>query len=422
VAEHPNSPSRLTFLGANLVGNILEWYDFALYGSFATLFSKLFFPHKDPFLALLETFGAFAIGYVTRPLGGIVFGHIGDTKGRKTALIVSILLMSLPTFLVGLLPTYDAAGYLSPLLLVVLRILQGIAIGGEFTLAMSFLVETAASDRRGYQGSYAMVGVVGGILMGTIAALVVAGSLSPEHFQTWGWRLPFLSGLLLLAVGILLRRHLPESPAFERRTLIELPFVESIRLYRNRMLQGFGFLVTNSVAFYLIVVYQPSYLSTLPQMNLKSALFIQVLSLVLLLFLIPFGGLLSDLFGRKPVTLTSVLGFLFLSYPVYRLFQNGSPAAVFAGQSIFVALLALYIGPLPSIMAEIFPSRVRCSALSVTYNTNLAIFGGTTPLAATFLIHRFQTDSAPGAYLATAALLSFITLLILEETRHRPMH
>lgn len=406
-------------MGGNLVGNVLEWYDFALYGSFATLFSRLFFPHQNPFLALIETFGAFAIGYVTRPVGGILFGHMGDTKGRKTALILSILLMSLPTFLVGILPTFESAGYLSPLLLVVLRILQGIAIGGEFTLAMSFLVETAPSDRRGYQGSYAMVGVVGGILLGTLAALSVASGLSPEQMYRWGWRIPFLSGILLLAFGLFLRRHLPESPAFEHRTRIELPFIEAFRLCRNDMLRGFGFLVTNSVAFYLIVVYQPSYLSGLPQLNLKSALFLQVLSLVLLLFLIPFGGLLSDLFGRRPVTLVSVLGFLLLSFPIYRLFQTGSPEAVFFGQAVFVALLALYIGPLPSIMAEIFPSRVRCSALSVTYNMNLAIFGGTTPLVATYLIHRFKSDSAPGTYLSGAAFLSLITILILKETRHR---
>ncbi len=419
MTEPLKAPSNLTIMGGNLAGNVLEWYDFALYGSFATLFSRLFFPHQNAFLALLETFGAFAIGYVTRPVGGILFGHMGDTKGRKTALILSILLMSLPTFLVGILPTFESAGYLSPLLLVVLRILQGIAIGGEFTLAMSFLVETAPSDRRGYQGSYAMVGVVGGILLGTLAALSAASVLSPEHLYRWGWRIPFLSGILLLAFGLFLRRHLPESPAFEHRTRIELPFIESLRLCRNDMLRGFGFLVTNSVAFYLIVVYQPSYLSRLPRMNLESALFIQVLSLVLLLFLIPFGGLLSDLFGRKPVTLVSVLGFLFLSLPVYRLFQTGSPEAVFFGQSLFVALLALYIGPLPSIMAEIFPSRVRCSALSVTYNMNLAIFGGTTPLVATFLIHRFKSDTAPGTYLSVAAFLSLITILLLRETRHR---
>ncbi|MHB1606235.1 MAG: MFS transporter [Leptospirales bacterium] len=414
-------PSSAVVLGGNLVGNILEWYDFALYGSFATLFARLFFPPGNAFLSLLETFGAFAVGYVTRPIGGILFGHVGDTGGRKKALVWSILLMSIPTVLVGLLPTYQDAGMVSPVLLILLRMLQGIAIGGEFTLVMSFLVETAPDHRRGYRGSYALVGVVGGILLGTLSALATTTLLDDSDLSGWGWRIPFLMGILLTGAGVFLRRHLPESPRFLEREETAPPVMEAFREHWREMLKGFGFLITNSIAFYTIVVYQPSYLATLPSMNIRSALTIQLVGLVLLLFLIPLTGHLSDRVGRRPITLVSAAGFFFLSHFLYRQFQNGTPLALMGGQILFVVLLALYIGPLPSLMSEIFPSSVRCSALSFTFNTNLAIFGGTTPFVATWLTHHFHDRTAAGDYLSGGALISFVILITMQETRFKPM-
>ncbi|MHB1286667.1 MAG: MFS transporter [Leptospirales bacterium] len=414
-------PSEGIILGGNLVGNVLEWYDFALYGSFATLFARLFFPPGNPFLALLETFGAFAIGYVTRPIGGLFFGHIGDTGGRKTALVLSILLMSIPTALIGVLPTYQQAGMLSPILLILLRVLQGIAIGGEFSLVMSFLVETAPDHRRGYRGSYALVGVAGGILLGTLAALATSTFISEPALSRWGWRLPFLMGLVLTGAGVFMRRHLPESPAFRLQEGGGIPVLEAFRGHWKNMLQGFGFLITNSIAFYTIVVYQPSYLSTLPSMNVRSALGVQMISLVLLIFLIPLSGHLSDWVGRRPVTILSASGFLLFSPVIYRKFQLGTPLSIMGGQIFFIVLLALYIGPLPSLMSEIFPSSVRCSALSFTYNMNLAIFGGTTPLVATWLSHHFHDRTAVGSYLSGGALVSLIILIYLEETRFKPI-
>lgn len=414
-------PSDTVILGGNLAGNVLEWYDFALYGSFATLFARIFFPPGNPFLSLLETFGAFAVGYVTRPVGGILFGHVGDTGGRKKALVWSILLMSVPTVLVGLLPTYQQAGMTAPVLLILLRMLQGIAIGGEFSLVMSFLVETAPDHRRGYRGSYALVGVVGGILLGTLSALATTSFLGDSDLSGWGWRIPFLMGILLTCAGVFLRRHLPESPSFRGREDTEPPVLEALRGHWKAMLQGFGFLITNSIAFYTIVVYQPSYLATLPSMNIRSALAVQLVSLTLLLFLIPLTGHLSDRVGRRPVTLVSAAGFFFLSPVLYRQFQTGTPMALMGGQILFVLLLSLYIGPLPSLMSEIFPSSVRCSALSFTYNMNLAIFGGTTPFVATWLTHHFHDRTAVGDYLSGAALISFIILVTLKETRFSPM-
>ncbi len=421
MAKPVSPPSPAVILGGNLVGNVLEWYDFALYGSFATLFARLFFPPGDSFISLLETFGAFAVGYVTRPIGGLIFGHLGDSGGRKSALIASILLMSIPTALVGILPSYREAGMLSPVLLILLRVLQGIAIGGEFSLVMSFLVETAPDHRRGYRGSYALVGVVGGILLGTLAALATSSLLDAAELSRWGWRIPFLMSLFLTVAGVFLRRHLPESPAFRNREGKGLPVMEAFRGHWKDMLQGFGFLITNSIAFYTIVVYQPSYLSSLPSMNIRSALSIQLVSLALLLFLIPLTGHLSDRVGRRPVTLVSAAGFFLLSPVLYRQFQAGTPLALMGGQILFVVLLSLYIGPLPSLMSEIFPSSIRCSALSFTYNMNLAIFGGTTPLVATWLAHRLNDRTAVGDYLSGAALISFVILIFLEETRFRPM-
>ncbi|AFS52961.1 MFS transporter [Leptospirillum ferriphilum] len=408
-------------LAANIVGNVLEWYDFALYGSFATLFARVFFPPGNGYLSLLETFGAFAAGYVSRPVGGLLFGHAGDTRGRKRALIFSILLMSVPTVLVGLLPGYREAGLLSPVLLVLLRILQGLAIGGEFSLVMSFLVETAPFHKRGYHGSWALVGVVAGILLGTLSALSVSMLLGPDRLASWGWRIPFLAGLLLTGAGLYLRRHLPESPAFRPEERDVSPFLAAVRGHGREMAKGFGFLVTNSIAFYTIVIYQPAFLAGLPGSTLERALTVQVLGLIALLFLVPLAGHLSDRIGRKPVTLLSAAGFFLLSPFLYRTFVGGTSEALLTGEAVFLFLLALYIGPLPSILTEIFPSNVRCSALSVTYNVNLALFGGTTPLVVTWLSHHFHDRTAAGDLLSVAALVSFFSILLLDETRFSPL-
>lgn len=420
--EFPNPPAAPgVILSANIVGNVLEWYDFALYGSFATLFARIFFPPGNSYLGLLETFGAFAAGYVSRPVGGIFFGHTGDTRGRKKALILSILLMSVPTVLVGLLPSYREAGILSPILLLLLRILQGFAIGGEFTLVMSFLVESAPPHKRGYHGSWALVGVVGGILLGTLSALGISLLLGPDRLALWGWRIPFLAGIILMIAGIYLRRHLPESPAFRPEEQNGLPLLVAFRGHGREMAKGFGFLVTNSIAFYTIVIYQPAFLAGLPGSSLRTALSVQVLGLALLLFLVPLAGHLSDRLGRKPVTLFSAAGFLLLSPLLYREFSGGSTVAIVGGEGIFLLLLALYIGPLPSIMTEIFPSTVRCSALSFTYNVNLAMFGGTTPLVVTWLSHHFHDRTAAGDLLSVAALVSFLVILFIGESRYSPL-
>ncbi len=408
-------------LAANVIGNVLEWYDFALYGSFATLFARVFFPPGNGYLGLLETFGAFAAGYVSRPIGGMLFGHAGDTRGRKRALIFSILLMSIPTALVGLLPSYQEAGLLSPVLLVVLRILQGLAIGGEFSLVMSFLVETAPFHKRGYHGSWALVGVVAGILLGTLSALAVSMALGPDSLAAGGWRIPFLAGLLLTGAGLFLRRHLPESPAFRPEEGNGSPLLTAFRGHGREMAKGFGFLVTNSIAFYTIVIYQPAFLAKLPGSTLERALTIQVLGLLALLFLVPLAGHLSDRIGRKPVTLISAAGFFLLSPFLYRTFAGGTAEDLLTGEAVFLLLLALYIGPLPSILTEIFPSNVRCSALSVTYNVNLALFGGTTPLVVTWLSHHFHDRTAAGDLLSGAALVSFLSILLLDETRFSPL-
>lgn len=238
---------------SNTLGNVLEWYDFTLYGTLAPIIANLFFPSKNALVSLIMTFGAFAAGFLMRPLGGIIYGHIGDRFGRKRALIASIILMTIPTVFLGILPTYAFVGILAPLLVTLTRLLQGIAVGGEFTGTMSFLVETAPDNRRGLAGSFALVGVLAGILLGAVVVTVISIVLPQGYLNQWGWRIPFLLGGVLGFAVWLLRRNLSETPFFEkikRDTLVEAaPIEKCFTLYKKKLLQGFGITILNAFAF-----------------------------------------------------------------------------------------------------------------------------------------------------------------------------
>ena len=405
---------------AGMIGNVMEWYDFALFGYFAPVIARLFFPSDNHLVSLVNTFGVFAAGFLMRPLGAALFGHFGDTLGRRKALAASVIMMAVPTCLIGLLPTYEHIGALAPVCLTLLRLLQGLSVGGEYTGSITFLVESAPPDRRGYAGSWTPFSAGAGSLLGSGVGALLTSDLSPEALDAWGWRIPFIAGILVGLAGLYLRFHLPESPDFESvrtsGTLAESPVREALRLRRTEILMAVGMNWLSGVSFYIIFVYMITYLTSILKFPLGSALTINSINMAILTLLIPVVGSLSDRFGRKPFMLAAALGFSLFSYPLYRLLFHDTFAAVLASQMMFAVVVAVWWGPLPATLVEMFPPRERYSAMSIGYNTAIALFGGTAPLVATFLIKETGNVLAPSFYLILCALVSLGTVFRLPQT------
>ena len=383
-----NNRTLLAVLG----GNSLEWYDFMIYAGLAPIISRVFFPHVDTHTSLILTFGVFAVGYLSRPLGGLLIGYLGDRLGRRKALIVSISLMAVPTAAVGFLPTYAEIGIAAPLLLLALRLVQGFAVGGEFPSAMSYLAEIAPRDRRGYFGSFAMVGVLAGLLIANIVTLSANTKLSAAEMADWGWRLPFLFALVLAVLVIYLRLGLTETPIFSAKSkdpeAKQNPILNALEYRWSEIIKIFFFLVFNSVAFYSVMVFATTYLSKTAGFTYESALTITLIGSSAMLVLLPLGGRISDQIGRRKCTGIAAFLALILSYPLYLALNQGSFALALTAHLIFVAVLVLYVGPIPTMIAEQFGTTHRLSGVSIAYNLNLSIIGGTAPLLNEFFIQR----------------------------------
>ena len=415
-----NGPRRRTIV-AGIVGNVLEWYDFAVYGFFAPIIATLFFPSADPVASLVAAFGAFAAGFMARPFGGLVFGYIGDRFGRRATLVWSVILMAVPTCIVGVLPGHASIGAAAAILMVLMRVLQGLSVGSEYTGSVVFLVEHAPDRRRGFFGSWTIFGAVAGILLGSAISAGIHGVLSEEALHAWGWRVPFILGLVIGIVGLLIRRGLPERPAADRDLRPANPIIEAFRTEWRAMLRVIGFNVVNAIGFYMIFVYIATFLVKRVKIPASEALDINTISMVVLLLLIPATGALSDRVGRRPLLLCGTAGLLLFAYPLLWLMHHPDFGLILLGQLGFAVLIGLYFGAGPAAMAEAFPARVRCSALSVGYNICLGIFGGTTPIVATYVIARTHDDLSIAWYLMLAAAISLIVALRLPETAKAPL-
>ena len=406
---------------AGFSGNILEWYDFTVYGFLATVIGSQFFPEEDKVVQLIYSFGVFAAGYLMRPIGGIIFGHIGDRQGRKKALLISILLMAIPTTLIGFLPTYDSIGWYSALLLVVLRLFQGLSVGGEFTGSISFLVEKAPAGRRGFFGSWSTFGVFGGMLIGSGFASILTAVLSHEQLHDFGWRIPFLFGAVIGVVGLYLRKGMGED-AYARNAKQEqnshrIPLAEFWSGYKLKSLKIILLTWSFGVSVYLIFIFLPSFLHTFRQVKLDDALSTHTIALIVLMLLIPLFGTLSDKIGRKKVLFASLIGFVVFSYPLFALMFEDTFTAILISMLVFSLIEAMFQAVIPVIMTETFPSRVRYTGLSVSYNISLAVFGGTTPLICTWLVKVTGGNVwMPVYYLIATCVIGIITALFIPET------
>ena len=400
-----------------LIGNVLEWYDFALYGYFAKTLAPLFFPSTEVMLSRLSTFAVFAIGFFMRPLGAIIFGYFGDKYGRKNALACAILLMAIPTTLIGALPTFQQIGLLAPSLLVICRLLQGLAVGGEFTGSIVYIVEHAPQKQRGFYGSLAMSSAFIGLLIGSLSALIV------HHYYSdvaYAWRIPFLLSFLLGFVGLYLRLGMPESPIFvayqHKGKANRSPLADILSRFKLSVIKATLLVMLPSCGFYLSFVYLPSYLEHHLHMLLSRALLANTLTMLVIIFFIPLFGLLSDLFGRKPILRIGSLAFIFLSPLLFVYLPKDGIYSIYFSLITFALMVACSYSAIPAILVEMFETKSRFTGMSLPYNIANALFGGTAPLIATALIHTTGSLISPGLYLSAVGFFTFLTVFFIKET------
>ncbi|MEZ5557782.1 MAG: MFS transporter [Pseudomonadales bacterium] len=410
---------------AGFIGNVVEWYDFALYGYMAGILSGLFFPGDDHLASLIATYGVFAAGFVMRPLGSGIFGWLGDTIGRSQTMLVSVTMMALPTFALGCLPTYDTLGVWAPALLVSVRLLQGLSVGGEFSSSVTYLVETAADGHRGRSGSWANTGSIFGMLLGSGVAALVTSTMTDATLQNWGWRLPFLFGGVIGLTSILLRRHLPKSRHFQRHhdeRCDSSPLLQAFTSNRRQMLQAIVFASAYGVLFYLPLVYLPQWLHDETGLGLDRALQINSAATALLLVLIPISGWAGDrLLRRTHLIALGMVGIGVLGWPMYLWLLAGGVGKVIVVQTALVILLAVPLGSAPAMFVELFPARDRLSGYSVAYNLGLGVVGGATPVVCTWLIDVTGAATAPAAYMVVMALVALVTLSIMQDRSREPL-
>jgi MFS transporter, MHS family, proline/betaine transporter len=407
-------------LAAGAVGNILEWYDFAAYGYFAAVFAKNFFPTGDRFSSILSAYGVFAVAFMMRPLGSILFGHIGDRFGRRRALIISAAAMAVSTFTIGLLPTYSSVGIVAPILLILLRMIQGLSVGGEYTTSIIFLVEHSPPHRRGFIGSWASFSATAGILLGSAVGVAVSSMLDPAELDAWGWRVPFLPGILLGAVAYYMRSQLI-SEDFSQQRFGQLPLVEAFKTSWREIIRGTAIVSTLGVGFYLVFVYLATYLQRVDNITASRALAINTVSMIVMAALTPISGALSDRLGRKRVIVISLAGIVLLSWPLFVLLDHPATLAILLGQCSFAILIGAFGAVLPATLVELFPQRIRCSALSLSYNFAMGFAGGTAPMVAVYLMGTTQSPISPAFYLIAAALVSLAATLTMPDRTGKPL-
>jgi MHS family proline/betaine transporter-like MFS transporter len=398
---------------AGVAGNVLEWYDFALFGFFAQQIGAHFFPAGNPTASLLAAFGTFAAGFIMRPVGGALFGWVGDRFGRKQALIWSVLAMAFPSFFIGVLPGTATIGIAAPILLLAFRLMQGLAVGGEYGASSVFLVEGAAPGRRGWMGSWAPVGAFAGTLLGSAAGAIVNTAMSPEAVLAWGWRVPFILGLGVGLGGIAIRRYYVERVPHQAPA--RSPVGEAFRAHWRSILHLVALLAGLSVGFYTTFVYAATWLAQVAQVPARTALGINTLAMGLSLVASLAAGALSDRVGRRPVLVAWAGAQALLAYPLMALMARGETGGILVGQVGLALLVAAGSGALPAVMAELAPWRVRCTVVAVSHNLGMALLGGTTPLIGAWLVSRSGAPLAPAVYLAAAGAVSLVAALLLPK-------
>ncbi|WP_181779247.1 MFS transporter [Pseudonocardia pini] len=402
-------------LVAGSLGNLVEWYEYALYGYMAPIIAVLFFPTGDGVAGLLATFSLFALAFFLRPVGAAIFGRFADRSGRRPVLVLIIGLMSAATALIGLLPTYAQIGVWAPLLLTVLRVVQGLAAGGEFGGAVSLMVEYAPPGKRGLYGSWSFFTTVIGFVCGAGAATVLIVALSDEALTTWGWRIGFLLAAPMGLIALYLRLRVDETPQFRQATGSEpasTPAAPSGGLL-GQVLTTVGIVVVYSCTGYTFMVLMPTYLSKTLGMPLEQSYLLTLINGTVAGLVVPFAGAWSDRVGRRPVMLVGTVATIVLSYPLFLMLRGGFAAAL-AALVVAGVLIGLVGGPLPALLSERFPTRTRVTGVSLAYALSVALFGGTAPFIITALVSATGSSLAAAYYTIACSLITLLTLLTLR--------
>jgi len=411
---------RRTLL-AGAVGNAIEFYDFIVYAYLAGYFAAHFFPTHDPVAALLASYGAFATGMIMRPVGGILFGNIGDRIGRKVALQLSVLLIAIPTLLIGLMPTYATIGLWAPVLLIILRMLQGLSVGGEYSSSIVFLIEHAPANRRGYVGSFSPMGAFGGLLLGTAVSFLCTTAFGKEVMADWGWRIPFLASIFLTGIGIVARRALAQD-VLDRKDVLQSPVSEAFRHYRSPMTAIALANTATGIVSFIGFMYAIPWMVKETGISTTTGLAINLFGLFMVSLLSIAGGILGDRFGRIHMSRFGLLILLLGAWPAFSLFRTGDITAMLTGGLILAIGQGFFLGPLSANMTTLLPKKVRVTGLSFGYSLSVGIFGGLAPMLTEYLIARLQLTMAPALVIMIGAMVSLLTLCLHPLWRHNTGH
>jgi MFS transporter, MHS family, proline/betaine transporter len=415
-AQHTPKPFQIA---AAVIGNALEWYDFIVFGFFSVIIARLFFPADSQYASMLLTTATFGVGFFMRPVGGVLLGIYADRHGRKAALLLVITLMTIAMALIAFAPTYAAIGVAAPLLIVLARLLQGFSAGGEFASATAFLVESAPAHRRGFYGSWQMVGQGLAALTGALLGAFLTRTLAPETLDSWGWRVPFLFGLIIGPLGLYIRRHLAETEAFlesRRAPAARQPLGSVLASNIRSILVCMGIGVSGTISYYVILLYMPTFARTQLHLPLDQSFVAQAISLACMIVLIPIFGALSDHVGRKPITIAAMVVYLGLTYPLFSwVHENPSFLNLAIMQVALCSLLGVFFGPLSTAFAEQFPAHVRSTALAIAYNVSVMVFGGFAQFFVTWLIKATGSPLAPAFYVMFGAAVGLLAALFLKD-------
>lgn len=406
----PVSTNDRRNLIAGAIGNAIEFYDFIVYAYLAHYFASHFFPSDEPVTALIASYGGFAAGMLMRPLGGVLIGSIGDKIGRKMALQISVLMISLPTFVIGFLPTYDSIGLWAPVLLILMRLVQGLSVGGEYSAAIVFLVERASPKERGFFGSFSPLGAMFGLLLGSLVTFIFTLSLGQEIMNEWGWRLPFISSIFLMLFGIWLRSKIA-SDSISKSDSAKSPVIDAFKMHWRPMLSiGLGNTLTGAMSF-VGFMYAVPWMIELGGVHSTLAFSVNIVSLALCCAMTIIGGIISDKIGRLKTVVIGAFIALLGVWPAFLFFKSGVLPLMLVSSLIIGTAHGLFCGPFCACMASIVPKKVRVTVIAFGYSFSVGIVGGLAPMLTEFLVGKLHIAMAPAFVIIAAATVSLLALL-----------
>ena len=404
------------------IGSMLEWYDFAIYVFLAPIIAELFFPATNPYISLMSAYAVFGLGYLVRPFGAVYFGHLGDRFGRQKILVFTIILMSVPTFLIGLLPTHSAIGIAAPILLLLLRVVQGLSTDGERMGSVTFVFESSPPRLRGFTTSIIWMASGFGFLLGSVGIALLTVGITKTQLLAWAWRIPFFFAIFTGLIAYLIRIRTGETPYFKamvkRGEQLDKPFLEVLKKHKMKLAVIFFLFIPAAVVFYIIFVFAPNFVYQFFGQDIHMAMAVNSFSLLILLLFTPVFGYLSDRFGRKRFMIFALIAYLPCSVSLFSLLTSGSLLSMFIAQASFAFLDAMYTGPLMAIALEQVQTRIRYTTVSAGNNFAYSIFGGTGPFVVTYLIHNTRSVVAPAFYIIAVAIVVLPVIIKMKE-RHK---